>query len=84
VAETYAQRKSAVLRQVRLFRQQLRQVDTQIEKAQREATRLSQRKTLITPQSLDRLIADFEEIIRGVNLTDAALVSLAQIARSYL
>lgn len=84
MAETYAQRKSAVQRQIRLFRQQLRQVDTQVEKAQREATRLSQRKTLITPDSLGRLIADFEEVVNGVSLTDSALVSLAQIARSYL
>jgi len=84
VAETYAQRKSAVLRQVRQTKQALRQLDTQLEKTEREADRLTRRKTLITPQGLDRLIANFEDVIRATNSADAALVSLAQIARSYL
>jgi len=84
VAETYAQRKGAVLRQVRQTKQALRSLDTQLEKTEREAERLSKRKTLITPSSLDRLIADFEDVVRATNTADGALVSLAQIARSYL
>jgi len=82
--ESYAQRKGAVLRSVRQVKSFLRANDTLLERTQREADRLSKRKTLITPQSLDRLIANYEDLVKSINGTDTALTSLAQIARSYL
>jgi len=84
MAETYAQRKSAVLRQVRTLKSALRTLDTQVEKVQREADRLSHRKTMITPDSLLHIIDDFSSLAKAANAADYQLGALSQVAASYL
>lgn len=82
--ETYTQRKNAVLRQVRTLKRALNGLNAALEKARREADRLSQRKTLITPESLETLQRRDDEIINQVNLVQAAETTLNELAASYL
>lgn len=84
MAESYSQRKSAVKRQISQTRALLSRVNARLEKFRREAKRLSERKTLITPASLDTLIQYYNDMIQEVNNVDTALVNLTTVARTYL
>jgi len=82
--ESYAQRKNAVLRQVRILRRALTGLNTALEKARREADRLSERKTLISPESLETIQKRDDEIFAAVNGVQAAEAILNELAASYL
>jgi len=84
LAETYAQRKQAVLRQVRLLRQRLTRVNTALEKTRREASRLAERSTLISADSLGTINRLIDGIYQEVNNTGGALAALNTVAGSYL
>jgi ribosomal protein S19 len=84
MAESYTQRKSAVKRQISATRNLLSRVNARLETMRREAKRLSERKTLITPESLDKLIQLYNDMIQEVNGVDTALVNLTTVARTYL
>lgn len=55
MASTYAQRKRAVVAALRKARQLYRQADTAGERVERELDRLVLRKTLISPEQLQKL-----------------------------
>lgn len=82
--ETYAQRKSAVLRQVRSLKRALNQLNAALERARRETDRLVQRKTLITPESLHTLQEKDDQIFTAMNLVQAQEATLNEVASSYL
>jgi hypothetical protein len=84
MAETYAQRKSAVRAQARAVRKTLRTVDSQVELLQRNVARLNNRKTLITPESLISISDQTTELNRRLDAYDTALANLAQVSASYL
>ncbi len=82
--ETYAQRKGAVLREVRSVKKALNSLNAVLEKSRREASRLADRKTLITPESLETLQRRNDEIFAGTNRVQAAEAVLNEIAASFL
>ncbi len=84
MAETYAQRKNAVLKAVRTYKRSLNNLNAVLEKARREASRLSDRKTLITPESLNRLYALDDSIASATNVVVNAEATLSKVAGSYL
>lgn len=82
--ETYAQRKGAVLRQVRSLKRALTTLNAALERARREADRLSKRKTLITPESLGTIQKRNDEIFSAINGVQAQEAMLNGVAQSYL
>jgi len=82
--ETYAQRKGAILREVRSVKKALNSLNASLEKARREAARLAERKTIITPESLETLQRRNDEIFNGTNRVQAAEAVLNEIAASFL
>lgn len=84
MAETYAQRKSAIKAQARSVRKALRTVDSQVELLQRSISKLNDRKTIITPESLININDQITELNRRLDGFDRAVANLAQVAASYV
>lgn len=82
--ETYAQRKNAILRQVRSLKRTLTVVNTALEIVRREADRLSNRKTIITPDVLLKLGTKWTTTLNSVNGVATVLQALIQLARAFL
>ena len=84
MAETYAQRKAAVKKSLRTYKRGLNSLNAELEKARREADRLSDRKTLITPESLEKLYSLDNSIVQAMNAVVTMESNLSKVAGSYL
>lgn len=82
--ESYASRKRAVLRQVGAVKRSLNQANGQLEQVRREAVRLGNRKTPITPDQLSKLSQEWSDVLKSFNATSAQIAQLNIIAKSYL
>lgn len=84
MSETYAQRKNAVLKQLGAVKRSLNKANGDLEVVRREAVRLSDRKTLITPDQLVKLSQEWSDALKTYNATSAAIAQLNIVAKSYL
>lgn len=84
MAETYAQRRNAVLKSLGNVKRQLNLCNGQLEQARREAVRLSDRKTIITPDQLVKLMNEWADTVKAINSVSYALAQLSTVARSFL
>lgn len=84
MSETYAQRRNAVLKQLGAVKRALNLANGDLEKVRREAVRLSDRKTLITPDQLVNLSKDWSDTLKSYNAASAAIGQLNIVAKSYL
>lgn len=82
--ESYAQRKNAVQRSLGQVKRSLNQANGQLEKVRREAMRLSERKTIITPDDLVKLGGLWADTLKVYNTASNSLTQLLTVARSYL
>ena len=78
----YTTAKSIVLKQLRLFRRNVRTIQTALNKVDREAKRLTERKTLITPDDLVKLIALIDEYYRLSNVAETNVIDASEVAAS--
>jgi len=81
---TYAQRKADVRKALRRVKAMLNLSNGLLEKTRREADRLLDRKTIITPDSLQTLEKNWETTIISSNSVTSAMTQLFVIARQYL
>lgn len=81
---TYAQRKADVRKALRNVKAKLNLTNGLLEKARREASRLLDRKTIITPDSLVTLEKDWESAVISSNGVTSAMTMLFTVARQYL
>ena len=84
MAETYAQRKAAVITALRQTRRAYRMADTAGERLERNLDRLILRKTLITPDSLVKAMDEYAEYAGKVSAIGIPFTNTALIARSYV
>jgi len=84
MSETYAQRRNAVQKQLGNVKRQLNLCNGQLEQARREAARLSNRKTIVTPDQLVKLMNEWSDAVKAINSVSYALAQLGTIARSFL
>jgi chromosome segregation ATPase len=83
MGETFAQRRSAVNASLRRVRQQYRKADTRGEVLERELDRLINRKTIVGPQTLQKLQQRYEEYIIQVNAIDTAMTDALLLSVNY-
>jgi len=83
MAETYAQRKAAVLAAVRRLRQQYRKSDSLGEVMERELDRLLLRKTIITPSSLQALSQKYDGYVSAAAACEKPLTDLLTLSGNY-
>jgi hypothetical protein len=81
---TYAQRKADVRKALRRVKSMLNLSNGLLEKTRREADRLLDRKTIITPDSLQTLEKNWETTVISSNAVTSSLTQLFVIARQYL
>ena len=81
---TYAQRKADVKKALRRVKSMLNLSNGLLEKTRREADRLIDRKTIITPEGLQTLEKNWESTIISSNGVTSAMTQLFTIARQYL
>lgn len=81
---TYAQRKADVKKALRRVKSMLNLANGLLEKTRREADRLIDRKTIITPEGLQTLEKNWESTIISSNGVTSAMTQLFTIARQYL
>lgn len=81
---SYAQRKGEVRKALRNVKAKLNLTNGLLEKARREASRLLDRKTIITPESLNTLERHWDTAVISANAVTSALTTLWTVARSYL
>lgn len=84
MSETYAQRRNAVLKQLGAVKRALNLANGDLEKVRREAVRLSDRKTLISPDQLVNLSKDWSDALKSYNAASSAIGQLNIVAKSYL
>ena len=84
MSETYAQRRNAILKQLGAVKRSLNLSNGQLEQVRREAVRLSDRKTIITPDQLVRLGQEWSDTLKAYNATSAAMAQLLIIAKSFV
>lgn len=84
MSETYAQRRNAVKKQVGAVKRSLNQSNGQLEKVRREAARLADRKTIITPDQLVNLSQVWADTLKAYNASSAAIAQLNIVARSFV
>lgn len=84
MSETYAQRRNAVLKQLGAVKRALNKANGDLELCRREAVRLSDRKTLITPDQLVKLSQLWSDTLKTYNAASASLAQLNIVAKSYL
>ena len=83
MAETYAQRKAAVLASLRRVRQQYRKADTSGEILERELDRLLLRKTLITASSLQATSQKYDAFMAQAAAIEKALTDAMTLANGF-
>jgi len=83
MAESYVQRRNLVNRGLREVRKALRAADTQLEILERHLDRLINRKTLVGPESLSRMIKDYTETVRRVEQVSRVMSASLGVATSY-
>lgn len=84
MSETYAQRRNAVQKQLGAVKRALNLANGQLEQTRREAVRLADRKTLISPDQLVRLSQEWSDTLKAYNAASAAIAQLNIVAKSYL
>lgn len=81
MASTYRQKTLEVQRALRVARKAERSLDTALEKVEREMLRLIKRKTLVGRQSVERLIALWDQgVRRAYPITEKALADAVSTA----
>lgn len=80
MALTYAQRRANVVASIRKARQQYRQSDTAGERVERELDRLIKRKTLISPEQLQKLTTLYSDYARKCSDIQGALTVALTVA----
>jgi hypothetical protein len=80
MALTYRQKTLAVQKGLRQARKVLRNWDTQVEKLQREMSRLVNRKTLIGPDSLKTMYSLYDSIRKGLSGVERAILDATAVA----
>lgn len=83
MAETYAQRKAAIIAAIRRIRQAYRKADTAGEVMERELDRLLLRKTIITPASLQSLSQKYDAFMTLGNAIERPLTDTLTISGNY-
>jgi len=83
MAESYAQRKAAVLASLRRVRQLYRKADTAGEVLERELDRLLLRKTLITASSLQTLSQKYDAYMTLAAAVEKALTDAMTLANGF-
>lgn len=84
MAETYASRKAYVLKSLRAIRQRYRSADTAGEKLERELDRLLKRKTLVTPDSLSKMIELMDAYTTAVQQIQSPVADAVQVTSLYV
>lgn len=84
MSETFAQRRNAVRKALGAFKRSANLANGQLEQARREAVRLSDRKTIITPDQLVRLTQEWSDTLKAYNAASGILAQLLIVAKSYL
>lgn len=83
MAETFAQRRSAVNAALRRVRQQYRKADTRGEVLERELDRLILRKTIVSPETMSKLQEKYGQYIAEVNGIDSRMTDALLLAVNY-
>jgi hypothetical protein len=83
MAETYAQRKAAVLAALRRVRQSYRKSDSAGEILERELDRLLLRKTIITPASLQAVAQKYDQYMSLASGVEKPLADTLTLAANY-
>jgi len=83
MAETYAQRKAAVLAALRRVRQQYRKADSLGEVLERELDRLLLRKTLITASSLQTTSQKYDAFMSAAAAVEKSLTDAMTLANGF-
>lgn len=81
---TYAERKADVRKALRNVKTKLNLSNGLLEKARRETDRLLDRKTIVTPDSLQTLEQAWNSCVISANGVTSAMTQLFVIARQYL
>lgn len=84
MAETYAQRKASIKRQLRQVKKVVNTVNTGLEIVRRELDRLIDRKTLIGPETLTLLLSKWQNTLSAVNGVAAVLQVVIRLAETFL
>jgi|WetSurMetagenome_2_1015567.scaffolds.fasta_scaffold208294_3 hypothetical protein len=84
MAETYAQRKAALLAALRRVKQAYKKADTSGEILERELNRLLLRKTIITPATLKTLSARYDEYSKLVQGVEKPIADAMTLSSSYV
>jgi hypothetical protein len=84
MAESYAQRRNAVVKTLRQLKRSLNLTNAQLEKMRRETDRLLLRKTLISTDSLVKLGNEYSSLISSINGTSRDLTAAMNVAGSYV
>ena len=83
MAETYAQRKAAILAALRRVRQAYRKADTAGEILERELDRLLLRKTIITPSSLQLASQKYDQFMSLSAAVEKPLTDALTLSANY-
>lgn len=83
MAETYAQRKAAIIGAIRRVRQQYRKADSLGEVLERELDRLMLRKTIITPSTLQGLSQKYDAFMTAASATEKPITDAMTLSSSY-
>lgn len=84
MAETYAQRKAAVLAALRRVRQAYKKADTSGEILEREINRLLLRKTIVTPATLKALSQKYDQFATLTNAVEKPITDALTLSTSYV
>lgn len=83
MAETYAQRKAAIIAAIRRVRQAYRKADTAGEVMERELDRLLLRKTIITPATLQALAQKYDAFMTLAAAVERPLTDSMTLSGNY-
>lgn len=83
MAESFAQRRKNVNAALRRLRAAYRRADSAGEKLERELDRLIERKTIVSPGSLQVAVVAYETYFKSINAIDQTFADVIRVASSY-
>lgn len=83
MAESFAQRRNAVNRGLRQVRKAYRQADSQGEILERELDRLIDRKTIVSPESFQSMLRQYEGYSRAVRAMESTIQAAYTLSANY-
>lgn len=84
MAESFAQRRRNVVAALRRVRQSYRKADSAGEKLERELDRLIDRKTIVSPASMENAVKAYEAYFTAVNGIDQPFTDAIRLSSSYV